>query len=193
MTAITSKLMNSNFLTLWIAIALSLACFSLQSYSQEKSEAIEVTLKSNNLVVSKDGTFNLWLSITNKTETTVYLISRDDFLRSYNATTRDIGIGYDIQPSNFHYFEFPKLRKIKPKRSISLHLNLPVADWKVAENGEWHIAASIGVLEKKKLDKKLKDLGYSVGKDEIQMTATDFLDLQMIFYSNSVPVTIRDE
>jgi hypothetical protein len=143
-------------------------------------------------MTSKSGTFNLCLSVTNNTKANVFFVTKEDFDKGYNLETKELWVGLDKQTSNFHYLKFPKLRKIKPKSKISLNLNLPVADWKVAEKGEWKIAVSIGVLEEKKLKQKLKDLGFTL-KDDIQMTVTDFLALQSVFYSNYISVNIQDE
>jgi hypothetical protein len=173
--------------SVWIVIFL--LCFS--AYTQDFAKDVTVELKSKSLNIQKGGNLTFCLTVTNNSQNTFYLVSAEKIRPGYNLTTRELGIGLDLQPTNDHFLEFPKLKKLKPKSKINLNFSLPISAWGELSSGKWTVDAYVGILEEKKLKTKLKDLGFSL-EDNIQMTVTDFLALQLVFYSNYISINIQD-
>jgi hypothetical protein len=173
-----------------MCIAVFLLYFS--AYPQDFAKEVTLELESKSQNIQKDGNLTFCLTVTNNSRSTLYLVSAKKIRPGYNLTTRELGIGLDLQPANDHFLEFPKFKKLKPKSKINLNFSFPVSAWGELNSGKWRVNAYVGILEEKKLKKKLKDLGFSL-KDDIQMTVTDFLALQSVFYSNYISVNIQDE
>ena len=173
-----------------VCITVFLLCFS--AYPQDFAKGVTVELVSKSPSIQKVGNLTFCLTVTNNSRSTLYLVSAEKIRPGYNLTTRELGIGLDLQPTNYHFLEFPKLKKLKPRSKINLNFSLPISAWGELSIGKWTVDAYVGVLEEKRLKKKLKDLGFSI-KDNIQMTVTDFLALQSVFYSNYISINIQDE
>ncbi len=183
---------NTSSLNVYFCVCITFILFCFSAYPQDFAKEVSVELESKSLSIQKAGNLTFCLTVTNNSRSTLYLVSAEEIRPGYNSTTRELVVGLDLQPANNHFLEFPRLRKIEAKGGISLNLTMPVTDWEVIEKGEWKIFAGVGILEEKKLKTKLKDLGFSL-KDDIQMTVTDFLDLQSVFFSNYISVNIQDE
>ncbi len=174
-------------------------CAQNSVFPQNKIDDVAVELKSDVAIVRMVDTLTFLISVTNNTQETLYLVVEEKPDPGYNLATRQLGFSLDMQTTNFHYFEFPKLKKLRPKCKTELIVKIPVSSWKAMEagklnpldSGKWTVMASIGILEEQKLKNKLKDLGFSL-KGKIKMTAMDFLELQTVFYSNEFQIEILD-
>ncbi len=165
-------------------------CFD-SAYTQINESDIVVELMSDASVVKKTDSIAFRISVQNKSLTTLYLVTGEKARPGYNRAKKELGLGFDMQPANFHYFEFPKLKKLKPHSKTEFSVTPPVSSWTQVSTGKWTVDAYVGILEEKKLKNKLNDLGVSL-KDKVRMPVTDFLELQSVFYSNLVEIEIID-
>lgn len=166
-----------------------LLCLSTNAYSQTGSDAVTVELAGLHGSVRKAQSLKLRFRVKNNTQDNLYLVVNENPTKSRNIENRALGLGLDKQPVNFHHLDFPKLRKLEPKDEIKMSLNLPLSAWKVEGAGAWKLTLSVGILDKRKLERKLEDLGLTLN-DEIQMNVPDFLSLQSVYYSNQITINV---
>lgn len=177
------SLLRRSILLIFIVLFFNVA----HSLAAEGSIKVKLTVGSN--VVQQDGVISLRVTVKNVSNGNVYLVVGEKARPAYDLSKREIGFGLDIQPTNFHYFEFPKLKKIRPNSSVTTKVKIPVSSLNRIDLGCWTMNAYVGVLNGDKLDNKLKQLGFSIN-DNVQMSATEFVELQDTYYSNDIQICV---
>jgi hypothetical protein len=169
-----------------ISLCLAVLCLFCSAYSQNDVEEVSVELKSNTAAVRKADTITFYIKVTNNSSKELYVV-RENFKPSWNLTKRKLSVNLDYLPAATHFFEFPKLTHLKPKRSVKFEIKVPVSVWSEIDSGEWVITAYVGVLDKKTLKTKTKVSGRSA------IDATEFMKLQKTFSSNEVQIEVLDK
>jgi hypothetical protein len=129
------------------------------------------------------------LTVKNISDKPVYLVTGEKPRPAYDPNKNELGLGLDIQPANFHYFEFPKLKRLEPNAKANITSDVPLSSWANIGPGKWTLMTYVGILDAEDLQTKLAELGFSL-KDEIHMQAVDFVELQETVYSNVVSFEI---
>jgi hypothetical protein len=133
-----------NFLTRYVGIALALAfCLFTSVFSQDSKEPVKVTLKTGTSSLSQVEKLQLSLTVKNISDKPVYSVTGEKPRPAYDPNKNELGLGLDIQPANFHYFEFLKLKRLESNAKANITKDIPLSSWTNIGPGQLQFAEQI--------------------------------------------------
>jgi hypothetical protein len=160
--------------------------FSFSAYSQlRENKDVSVHLEAERTVVRKTDSIKFRYIVQNNGRETLYLVMYEEYpLQSYDPNSNELSLSFWYYPINYHIYNFPELKKIKPKRRLTLNVTVPIMPkWRHTKPGKWSVDACVGLLSAK--DLKGRNL-----KAEYPIDLESLLKLQQEACSGSIQIEI---